>query len=140
MIGLIKGRRPCGVPISSHFFIIVLFKHFCLCLQDTLVTLVQHALAAVYEDRYPYSNKVQQGLEKILNQRYDGSREVFTNKFVRPTISLLDRLKTKVSFKRLNSAVCVYQMHYQFAYHETMQGLEFTIKTFSQNCGLKQSF
>lgn len=63
-------------------------------LEDTLDT-VQHSLANVYEDRYPCSNRVRQGLEGILNQRYSGSQHEFTNKFITPTILLLKRLKEK---------------------------------------------
>jgi len=65
-------------------------------LQDTIVT-AQRALAVVYEDKYPFSNAVQQGLETILNQRYRGSGHDFTNKFIRPTILLLEKLKDKVN-------------------------------------------
>lgn len=63
--------------------------------QETLLT-AQHALAVVYGDRYPCSNAVRQGLEGILHQRYSGSQREFTDKFIRPTILLLERLKLKV--------------------------------------------
>ena len=73
---------------------------FIFVVQDTLDT-VQHSLANVYEDRYPYSNRVRQGLEGILNQRYSGSQHEFTNKFITPTILLLKRLKEKVNTKKI---------------------------------------
>ena len=64
-------------------------------MQDSLVT-VQRALAVVYEDAYPCSNRVRQGLEGILNTKYGGSQHEFTINFITPTISLLKRLKEKV--------------------------------------------
>lgn len=64
--------------------------------QEILLT-AQRALAVVYEDGYPCSNAVRQGLEGILYQRFGGSQHDFTNVFLRPTILLLERLKAKVN-------------------------------------------
>ena len=64
--------------------------------QNTLVT-AQRALAVVYEHNYPFSDTVRQGLERILNERYGGSQQDFTTKFIRSTIALLKNLKAKVS-------------------------------------------
>lgn len=73
-----------------------IFYVFILCfIQDTLIA-AQRALAVVYEDSYPCSNSVHRGLRDILNQRFGGSHHDFNDKFLRPTISLLARLKAKV--------------------------------------------
>ena len=65
--------------------------------QDCLLK-AQRALAVLYEDRYPCSNWVQQGLKEILYQRCNGSRREFNDDFLRPTIALLERLKEQVKY------------------------------------------
>lgn len=64
-------------------------------IQDCLLK-AQRALAVLYEDRYPCTHWVQQGLSEILYQRCNGSRHEFNDKVLRPTITLLERLKEKV--------------------------------------------
>ena len=65
--------------------------------QDCLLN-AQRALAVLYEDRYPCSNWVQQGLKEILYQRCNGSHHEFNDNFLRPTIALLERLKEQVKY------------------------------------------
>ena len=64
--------------------------------RDTLAT-AHHALAVHYGNSYPRSNRVQQSLREILNQKFNGSHMSFTEKFLRPTTSLLEQLKAEVN-------------------------------------------
>lgn len=64
--------------------------------QDTLIT-AQRALAVHYGNSYPCSNRVQQSLREILNQKFNGSHGSFTEKFLRPTTLLLEKLKAEVN-------------------------------------------
>jgi len=64
-------------------------------IQDCLLK-AQRALAVLYEDRYPCTHWVQQRLSEILYQRCNGSQHEFNDKVLRPTITLLARLKEKV--------------------------------------------
>lgn len=64
--------------------------------QDTLIT-AQRALAVHYGNSYPCSNRVQQSLREILNQKFNGSHRSFTEKFLRPTTLLLEKLKAEVN-------------------------------------------
>lgn len=65
-------------------------------LQDTIITALR-ALAVLYENSYPCSNSVKQGLREILHQKFGGSHHDFTDKFLRPTMLLLERLKGEVN-------------------------------------------
>lgn len=64
--------------------------------QDTLTT-AQHALAVQYGNSYPCSNRVQESLRELLNQKFDGSPKSFVEKFLRPTTLLLEQLKAEVN-------------------------------------------
>ena len=53
--------------------------------------------AEIYGNNYPLSKTVEQGLQRLLDQRYNGRLDDFMTNFITPTETLLRRAKDEVS-------------------------------------------
>ena len=53
--------------------------------------------AEIYGNNYPFSKTVEQGLKRVLGERYNGSPHEFMNNFILPTATLLKKAEAKVS-------------------------------------------
>ena len=53
--------------------------------------------AEIYGNNYPLSKTVEQGLQRLLDQRYNGRLDDFMTNFITPTETLLRRAKVEVS-------------------------------------------
>ena len=68
----------------------------CFYQQNCLVT-AQNILAEIYGNNYPLSKTVEKGLQRLLDQRYNGRLDDFMTNFITPTETLLRRAKVEVS-------------------------------------------
>ncbi|XP_015766247.1 PREDICTED: uncharacterized protein LOC107345068 isoform X1 [Acropora digitifera] len=62
--------------------------------QNPLVT-AQKMFAEIYGNNYPFSKTVEQGLQRVLGERYNGSPHEFMNNFILPTATLLKKAEAK---------------------------------------------
>ncbi|XP_044174421.1 uncharacterized protein LOC122958076 [Acropora millepora] len=62
--------------------------------KNCLVT-AQNMLAEIYGNNYPLSKTVEKGLQRLLDQRYNGRLDDFMTNFITPTETLLRRAKVE---------------------------------------------